>query len=200
MGAALERFAAWYRAHDPGLAALRRAGRAAILMPLLFAFADKVISNPAVAVFAAFGSFASLVLVDFGGPMGDRLRAQASFAAVGAVFVCVGTLASRSAWLAAAAMGVVGFCVLFAGAVSSVLASATVGLLLAFILPVCLKGPASPGPGQAGGVGARLRRRLSRDLAAVAGARARSAARRRRRGLPRARPPAAGRCLLPPRP
>jgi fusaric acid resistance family protein len=151
--ARVERFAAWYRAHDPGLAALRRAGRAAILMPFLFAFADKVISNPIVAVFAAFGSFASLVLVDFGGPMGDRLRAQASFAAVGAVFVCVGTFASRSAWLAAAAMAAVGFCVLFAGAVSSVLASATVGLLLAFILPVCLKGPSSSIPDRLAGWG-----------------------------------------------
>jgi uncharacterized membrane protein YccC len=149
----VERFAAWYRAHDPGLAALRRAGRAAILMPLLFAFTDKAISSPAMAVFAAFGSFASLVLVDFGGPMGDRFRAQASFAAVGAVFVCVGTLASRSAWLAAAAMAVVGFCVLFAGAVSSVLAGATVGLLLSFILPVCLKGPASSIPDRLAGWG-----------------------------------------------
>lgn len=153
MAATLRRFAGWYRAHDPGLAALRRAGRAAILMPILFAFGDKVIANPAMAVFAAFGSFASMVLVDFGGPMGDRLRAQASFAAVGAVFVCVGTLASRSAWLAAGAMAVVGFCVLFAGAVSSVLASATVGLLLAFILPVCLKGPASSIPDRLAGWG-----------------------------------------------
>ncbi|HEX4521205.1 MAG TPA: FUSC family protein [Gaiellaceae bacterium] len=153
MGERATRFWAWYRAHDPGLAALRRAGRAAILMPLVFAFADKVIANPAVAVFAAFGSFGSLVLVDFGGPMGDRLRAQASFAAVGALFVCLGTLASRSAWLAAGAMAVVGFCVLFAGAVSSVLASATVGLLLAFILPVCLKGPASSIPDRLAGWG-----------------------------------------------
>lgn len=153
MGAALERFGAWYRAHDPGLAALRRAGRAAILMPLLFAFTDKAISNPTMAVFAAFGSFASLVLVDFGGPMSDRLLAQASFAGVGAVFVCLGTLASRSAWLAGAAMAVAGFCVLFAGAVSSVLASATVGLLLAFILPVCLKGPASSIPDRLAGWG-----------------------------------------------
>jgi uncharacterized membrane protein YccC len=147
------RFAGWYRAHDAGLAALRRAGRAAILMPLLFAFTDKVIANPIMAVFAAFGCFASMVLVDFGGPMGDRLRAQVSFATVGAVFVCVGTLASRSAWLAAAAMAAVGFCVLFAGAISSVLASATVGLLLAFILPVCLKGPASSIPDRLAGWG-----------------------------------------------
>lgn len=120
-------------------------------MPLLFAFADKVIANPAVAVFAAFGSFASLVLVDFGGPMGDRLRSQVSFAVVGAGSVCIGTLASRSAWLAAAAMAVVGFSVLFAGAVSSVLAGASVGLLLAFILPVCLPGPLSSIPDRLAG-------------------------------------------------
>jgi len=43
---------------------------------------------------------------------------------VGGVFICIGTLASRAAWLAALAMAVVGFAVLFAGVVSSVLAAA----------------------------------------------------------------------------
>ena len=43
-------------------------------------------------------------------------------------------------------MGVVGFAVLFAGVVSSVLAGATTSLLLAFILPVTLAGPASSIP------------------------------------------------------
>ncbi len=119
----------------------------------MFALGDKVIANPTLAVFAAFGSFGSLILVDFGGPMGDRLRAQASFAAVGALFVCIGTLASRAAWLAAVAMAIVGFCVLFAGAVSSVLAGASVGLLIAFILPVSFKGPASSIPDRLEGWG-----------------------------------------------
>src|SRR5438874_355585 len=43
----------WLRDHDPGFAALRRAGRAALLMPAMFAFGDKVIGNPAMATAAA---------------------------------------------------------------------------------------------------------------------------------------------------
>src|SRR5260370_24633002 len=136
----------WLRARDPGLAAMRRAGRAALVMPAMFALGDKVIGNPTLATFAAFGSFAMLLLVDFGGPMRDRLQAQAALAAVGAVSVSVGTLASRSAWLGAAAMALVGFGVLFAGVVSSVLAGATVALLLAFILPVSIAAPTSSVP------------------------------------------------------
>ena len=62
-----------------------------------------------------------LLLVDFSGTMADRLRAQAGLALAG---VCVGTVCSRSPWLAAAGMVVVAFGVLFAGVVSSVLAGA----------------------------------------------------------------------------
>ena len=143
----------WLRAHDPGLSALRRAGRAALVMPALFALGSQVIGNPTVSIFAAIGSFAMLLLVDFGGPIRSRLQAQAALAATGAVFVCIGTLASRSPWAAAVAMAIVGFGVLFAGVVSSVLAGATVALLLAFILPVSLAGPASSIPDRLAGWG-----------------------------------------------
>ena len=143
----------WLGQRDRGFAALRRAGRTAIVMPAMFALGDKVIGNPTVATFAAFGSFAMLLLVDFSGPMRERLQAQAALAVVGAVFVCVGTLASRTAWLAATAMAVVGFGVLFAGVVSSVLAGATTSLLLAFILPVSLAGPPSAIPDRLAGWG-----------------------------------------------
>jgi uncharacterized membrane protein YccC len=143
----------WMRAHDPGLRALRRAGRAAIVMPAMFALGDRVIGNPTVATFAAFGSFAMLLLVDFTGPMRDRLQAQAALSAVCGVFVCVGTLVSNSDALAAVAMALVGFAVLFAGVVSSVLASATTSLLLAFILPVSLAGPTSSIPDRLAGWG-----------------------------------------------
>ena len=148
----------WLGRRDRGFAALRRATRAAIIMPAMFALGDKVIGNPQLATFAAFGSFAMLLLVDFGGPMAERLQAQAALAVTGGVFVCVATLASQTAWLAAVAMAVVGFVVIFAGAVSSVLAGATTALLLAFILPVSLAAPVSAVPdrlagwGMAGGV------------------------------------------------
>jgi uncharacterized membrane protein YccC len=143
----------WLGKRDMGLAALRRASRTAIVMPGLFAIGDKVIHNGDVATFAAFGTFAMLLLVDFTGPMRDRLMAQFGLAVVGAVFVCVGTLASRAAWLAAVAMALVGFGVLFAGVVSSVLAGATTALLLSFILPVTLTGDASVIPDRLAGWG-----------------------------------------------
>ena len=120
----------WLGQRDRGFTALRRAARTAIIMPAMFALGDKVIGNPQLATFAAFGSFAMLLLVDFGGPMAERLQAEAALAVTGGVFVCLGTLASQTAWLAAVAMAVVGFGVIFASVVSSVLAGATTALLL----------------------------------------------------------------------
>ena len=68
-------------ATTPGLRALRRAGRAALVMPAMFALGDVVIGNPTIATFAAFGSFALLLLVDFPGRTWSRLRAQVALAA-----------------------------------------------------------------------------------------------------------------------
>ena len=69
----------WLRRHDRGLAATPPATRAALVMPAMFALGYAVIDDPAVATFAAFGSFAMLLLVDFAGPM-ERLQAQAALA------------------------------------------------------------------------------------------------------------------------
>jgi hypothetical protein len=143
----------WLGQRDHDFAALRRAGRTAIVMPAMFAVGDKVIGNAEVATFAAFGSFAMLLLVDFGGPMAERLQAQPALVIVGGLFVCIGTLAAQTVWLAAAAMAAVGFGVIFAGVVSLVLAGATTALLLAFILPVSLAGPVSSVPDRLAGWG-----------------------------------------------
>src|SRR4051794_35718379 len=141
----------WLRGHDPGLGALRRAARAAINMPALFALGAKVLDNAELATFAAFGAFAMLLLVDFRGSVADRLQAMAALGAAGAVLVCLGALASRHALLAAGAWPFVGFGVLFAGVVSSVLAGASTSLLLAFILPVSLSAPATTIPSRLAG-------------------------------------------------
>ncbi len=122
-------------------------------MPAMFALGEALIGDPALAAFAAFGSFAMVLLVDFGGSMRERLQAQAALAVVGGVFICLGTLASRSTWLAVVTMALVGFGVLFAAVISSVLAAATTSLLLAFILPVSLPGPASSIPDRLAGWG-----------------------------------------------
>src|SRR3954464_3485357 len=144
---------AWLRSHDRGYAALRRAGRTAIVMPALFALGTKVIGNPVVATFAAFGSFAMLLLVDFGGPLGDRLRNQAALGIACGALIAVATLCARTTWLAAVAMTLVAFGVLFAGVARSVLAGATQPLLLSFILPISLPGPASSIPDRLAGWG-----------------------------------------------
>jgi uncharacterized membrane protein YccC len=143
----------WLHGHDPGYAALRRATRTAIIMPSMFAVGDAVIGNPILATFAAFGSFALVLLVDFSGPIRERVLAQTSLVVACAGLISLGTLASRSTVAAALAMGVVGFAILFVGVVSSVLAGATTSLLLAFILPVSLPGPASSIPDRVAGWG-----------------------------------------------
>jgi uncharacterized membrane protein YccC len=143
----------WLRAHDRGFAALRRAGRTAIVMPALFAIGLEVIGNPVVATFAVFGSFAMLLLVDFGGPMRYRLRNQLALAVACAGLIALATVVSRWTWPAAATTGVVAFGILFAGVASSVLASATQPLLLSFILSVCLPGTVATIPDRLAGWG-----------------------------------------------
>jgi uncharacterized membrane protein YccC len=137
----------------PDIAALKSAARAAIVMPAVFAFADNVIGQPQTSIFAAFGSIAMLVLVDFAGPPRTRLLAYLGLACVGAVFITLGTLCSRNAWLAAGAMAVVGFGVLFSGVISGYVAAATTGALVTFVLPVTLPAPNSAIPDRLEGWG-----------------------------------------------
>src|SRR6266542_6615555 len=94
-------------------AAIKSAARAAIAMPAVFALADKAIGQPQTSIFAAFGSFAMLVLVEFGGPWRTRFLAYLGLACVGAAFITLGTLCSRNPWLGAGVMAAVGFGTLF---------------------------------------------------------------------------------------
>jgi uncharacterized membrane protein YccC len=132
----------WLEKRDPGLASLRRAGRAAIVMPAMLAIGINLLSNPVIGTFAAFGSFAMLLLVAFPGSIRERVQAQVALSLVGGVLVCAGTLASGSAWLSTLAMALIAFLVLFFGILSSTLAAASTSLLLGFILPVTI--PAAP--------------------------------------------------------
>jgi uncharacterized membrane protein YccC len=141
--------AAWrdaVRIHDPGLALLRSAARAAIVIPAVFAVADKVIADPQLSLFAAFGSFALLVLVEFGGPLRSRLTAYAALACVGAANIALGTLCSRYALPAAAAMALIGFVILFLGIVNVYFATAAGAALLTFILAAMVPAPAAATP------------------------------------------------------
>lgn len=126
--------------------AFKSAARAAIVMPAVFALADKLIGKPQTSLFAAFGSFALLVLVEFTGPPRTRLLAYLGLAGVGAAYITLGTLCSRNPWLAASAMVLVGFATLFAGVINGYFAAGATAALLTFVLPVTVPVPNSAIP------------------------------------------------------
>ena len=115
-------------------------------MPANFAFADRVIQDQDTTLFAAFGSFAILVLASFGGPWRMRLVAYLSLAGAGVVLITLGTLCSETPWLAVAAMAVVGFLILFSGVINGYFAAASFAAALLFIIPVAFPGSPSTVP------------------------------------------------------
>ncbi len=117
-----------------------RALRATLVIPALFALTSEVLGNLQMATFAAFGGFATLVMVGFGGSRRDKLVAHLVMALAGSVLLVIGTAASSTAALAAAVTLPVVFCVLFAGIIGPNVASASTALLLIYVLPA-----ASPG-------------------------------------------------------
>jgi uncharacterized membrane protein YccC len=125
------------------VAALKSAARAAIVIPSVFAVADKVIGQAQTSLFAAFGSFAMLVFVEFGGPPRTRLLAYLGLGCVGAMFITLGTLCSRSPWLGAGVMAAVGFATLFSGVFSGYVSAAATGAILTFVLAVTIPAASS---------------------------------------------------------
>src|SRR3989442_7897327 len=79
---------------DPGLAALRRAARAAIVIPLAFALGTFLLHLGQNVIFIVFGCFALLVITDFGGLRPARARAYLTATAVGAMLVAPGSFVS----------------------------------------------------------------------------------------------------------
>jgi uncharacterized membrane protein YccC len=131
---------------DPGLFSLKRAARAAIVVPAVFAFSDLVIRDEDTTLFAAFGSIAILAFTNFGGPWRTRLTAYLALAVAGAALITLGTLCSQTPWLAVAATAVVGFAILFTGVISAYFAAAGFAALLLFVIPVAIPGPPSAIP------------------------------------------------------
>jgi uncharacterized membrane protein YccC len=144
---------AWLRARDPGWTVLRRAARAAVVVPVNFAIGSQLIGSAPVATFAAFGSFALLLFAIFPGSLSTRIDSYLVLVATGAVLITIGTLVATPDWLAVLAMAVVGFAVLFAGVISSMLNAGTQAALLTFILAVMLPGTTSDLPARLGGWG-----------------------------------------------
>lgn len=134
---------AWLRAQDPDYLVLKRSVRAAVVVSSLFAIADFGFTNSQVGLFAAFGSFALLLLVEFTGAPRSRLVSYLGLWVVGSVLIVLGTVVSTNKAAAVVTMGVVGFVVLFAGIVAPQAATASTAVLLTFVLSVAVAQPAS---------------------------------------------------------
>ena len=136
---------------DPGLSALRRASRAAIVIPLAFAFADVLLRAPQSLVFVMFGCFSLLVISDFGGFRPQRALAYLTATLVGGALVALGTLVSTSTWLPAVVMFVVGFAISFSRIFGGYVAAANLGMLLAFVIAATIPAPPDVIPARVGG-------------------------------------------------
>ena len=128
-----------------------RAVRTTLVMPTLFAITSQVVGNPQMATFAAFGSFATLLLVAFGGGWRDKLVAHAGLALAGSVLLTIGTLVSSSTLLAAVVTVPVAFAVFFAGVIGPNAAAGAIAALLPYVLPAASPGTVSMIPDRLAG-------------------------------------------------
>lgn len=132
------------RARDPEFDALRRALRAAIVLPTAAAVSFAIGGSSQTPLFTIFGSVALLVLVDFPGNRSARALAYGGLAFNGAVLITVGTLVAPYPWLSVAVMFVLGVVVIFSGVLSEIVAAGQRATLLMFVLPACI--PVGPLP------------------------------------------------------
>jgi uncharacterized membrane protein YccC len=125
------------RARDPDYDALRRALRAAIVLPIAAAISFAVGGGSQTPLFTIFGSVALLIMVDFPGNRPARALAYCGLGFNGAVLITVGTLVAPHPWLSVALMFVLGVAVTFAGVLSEIVAAGQRATLLMFVLPAC---------------------------------------------------------------
>ena len=128
-----------------------RAARTTVVAAGLFALTDLVVGNLQMATFAAFGSFATLLLASFGGSRRDRLIAHTGLALAGSALLTIGTLVSSSAALATLVTLPVAFAVFYAGVLGPNAASGAIGAMLTYVLPVASPGTASMIPDRLAG-------------------------------------------------
>src|SRR5258707_8790293 len=101
-------------ARGPEYDALRRALRAAIVVPIAAAVSFAIGGGSQTPLFTIFGSVALLIMVDFPGNRPARALAYCGLGFNGAVLITLGTLVAPHPWLSVALMFVLGVAVAFA--------------------------------------------------------------------------------------
>src|SRR5262245_34492170 len=132
------------RQRDPEHDALRRALRAAIVVPLAAAVSYAVGGGGQTPLFTIFGSVALIIITDFPGNRPARALAYCGLGFNGAVLITLGTLVAPYPWLSVALMFVLGVAVTFSGVLSEIVAAGQRATLLTFVLPACT--PVGPIP------------------------------------------------------
>src|SRR6516162_11895282 len=74
--------------------------RAVLVIPSLFALTYEGFGNLQMALFAAFGGFANLVVASFGGSRRDKVIAHFGLALIGSIGIIIGTAVNGIDWLA----------------------------------------------------------------------------------------------------
>ena len=111
-------------------------------MPLAYALTTHFVGGNHSPIFAAFGSFALLAMVDFSGRTSARVTAYLGLAAAGAVLIVIGTLCSGLLLLSTLVAAAATFVISFAGVINGYFAAARIAAVLLIVLPIMI--PADP--------------------------------------------------------
>jgi Fusaric acid resistance protein-like len=125
------------RSEDPERDALRRAVRAAIMVPLTTGFAFVVVGGRATPLYALLGAFWLLVVTEFPGNRQQRAVAYLGLAVNGFVLIPLGTWVAPIAWLAVSLTFLLGVAVTLAGMLSATMSAGQRATLLFYVWPVC---------------------------------------------------------------
>jgi hypothetical protein len=123
--------------NDPERDALRRAIRAAIMVPLTAGFAFVVVGGKVTPLYALLGAFWLLVVTEFPGNRQQRGVAYLGLTVNGIVLIAIGTLVAPIAWLAVTLMFFLAVAVTLAGMLSTTMSAGQRATLLFYVWPVC---------------------------------------------------------------
>ena len=140
---------AWWPAWS--VPAALRALRAVLVIPTLFALCYEGFGNPQMALYAAFGGFANLVVASFGGSKRDKAIAHLGLALTGSVGLIIGTAVNGIDWLAVLVTIPVTFGIFFAGVTGPNAASGVIAALFPYVLSVATPGTVSMIPDRLAG-------------------------------------------------
>ncbi|MGH3285895.1 MAG: FUSC family protein, partial [Streptosporangiaceae bacterium] len=140
---------AWWPAWS--VPAAMRTARAVVVIPSLFALTYEGFGNLQMALFAAFGGFANLVVASFGGSRRDKAFAHFMLALIGSIGLIIGTAVHGIAWLAVLVTIPVTFGIFFLGVTGPNAASGTIAALFPYVLPVATAGTVSMIPDRLAG-------------------------------------------------